>query len=126
MPQVTIIYGTLLVALGLWGKFGVDSGSVTALIPAFFGAPLIVCGLLARNERFLKHAMHVAAMLALVGTLGSFRGLLKLPALLAGEELERPMAVVSQSVMAALSIVFVALCVRSFIQARRARTYAQS
>ena len=49
-------------------------------------------------------------------------GLMGLPALLSGSEVERPAAVVSQSIMAILMAVFVGLCVRSFIAARRARS----
>lgn len=121
MPTITIVYGLLLTLLGLGGYFGSGGASITAMIPAFFGLPLLILGFLARNERFLKHAMHGAAMLALLGLLGSARGTLKLPTLLAGGQLERPQAVIAQSVMAILSLIFLVLCIRSFIQARRAR-----
>ena len=43
------------------------------------------------------------------------------PALLGGQEVARPAAVISQSIMGALTAVFVALCVKSFIDARKAR-----
>jgi hypothetical protein len=46
---------------------------------------------------------------------------MKLPSLLAGQEVARPAAVISQSIMGALTAVFVALCVKSFIDARKAR-----
>ena len=46
------------------------------------------------------------------------QGLLKLPALLSGGEVARPTAVIAQSVMAILMLLFVGLCVRSFINAR--------
>jgi hypothetical protein len=121
MPTITIVYGLLLTLLGLGGYFGSGGASITAMIPAFFGLPLLSLGFLARTERFLKHAMHGAAMLALLGLLGSARGTLKLPTLLAGGQLERPQAVIAQSVMAILSLIFLVLCIRSFIQARRAR-----
>ena len=64
--------------------------------------------------------MHAAVLLALVGFLGSARGLLSLPALLSGAELVRPAAVAAQSITAVLCAVFVGLAVNSFIQARRA------
>ena len=121
MPQVTIGYGLVLLLLGVGGYLGSGGASITALIPAFLGLPLTVLGFLARNERMLKHAMHGAAALALIGVLGTLGGLAKLPALIFGGDVERPQAVVAQSVMALLSIVFIVLCVRSFIAARRAR-----
>ena len=40
--------------------------SLTALIPAFFGSALSLCGVLALDESKLKHAMHVVAMLAVL------------------------------------------------------------
>jgi hypothetical protein len=122
MPAITIIYGTLLVLLGAAGYFGTGATSPTALIPAVFGVPVLLLGLLARAKPGARmHAMHGAVLLALVGFIGSFRGLTKLPALLSGQPVERPTAVAAQSAMALLSIVFVALCVKSFVDARRAR-----
>ena len=51
--------------------------SVTALIPAFFGLPLVVLGFLARSESIRRHAMHAAAALALVGWAGAVFSLLR-------------------------------------------------
>ena len=121
MPTITIIYGALLALIGLLGYFGTGRESVTALIPLFFGIPVIVLGVLARAKPDLrKHVMHGAAGLALLGVLGTARALAKLPALVSGQPLERPTAVLAQNVMAILSLVFLALCVKSFVDARRA------
>ena len=120
MPSVTIGYGTILTTIGLIGYFATGQVSVTALIPAFLGVPATVCGLVARNEHLLKHAMHGAALLALLGLLGTLRSPLQLPALLDGTA-ERPTAVLAQILTLLCSLVFVALSVRSFIAARRAR-----
>jgi hypothetical protein len=92
---------------------------VTALIPAFLGIPIEIAGFAALKEAWRKHAMHVAVLLALLGFLGSARGLVSLPALLTGGEVARPAAVVAQSLTALLCLAFVVLAVRSFIQARR-------
>ena len=122
MARTTMIFGITLVALGVVGYVATDAVSMTALIPAFFGVVLLVAGWLALNEQRRKHAMHAAAMVGVVGFLGAARGLGGLFTLLSGGEVPRPAAVVSQSLMAALMAVFVALCVKSFIDARRART----
>jgi FtsH-binding integral membrane protein len=123
MPKVTIGFGAALVVLGLIGYFGSGAESVTALIPTFFGIILAVLGVVAQNESRRPHAMHAAAALAVLGLLGSFMGLFQLPALISGDtSVERPWAVAVQSVMAVVLAVFVALCVRSFMDARRSRT----
>ncbi|MCP3980943.1 MAG: hypothetical protein GY716_16735 [bacterium] len=118
---MTILYGDLLIALGLVGYLMTDRVSLTALIPVLFGIPLNVLGVLAMRESLLKHAMHGAAMLGVLAFLGSAPALLHLPALLSGAELERPAKVAAQGAMCVLSLIFVALCVKSFIDTRRAR-----
>jgi hypothetical protein len=119
MPQITLILGALLVLIGVSFYVGTGTSSITALIPAFLGVPILVAGGLAFRQGWRKHAMHVAVLLALLGFLGSARGLLQLPALLSGAELERPAAALAQSITALLCVVFVVLAVNSFIRARR-------
>ena len=120
MAKITIGLGFVLIALGLGSYFGTDRESVTALIPAFFGLPLLILGLIARNERRRKTAIHIAVGIGLLGFAGTVRGLMKLPVLLTSSELERPTAVAVQAAMAIVCLVFVLLCVWSFIKARRA------
>ncbi|WP_437875862.1 hypothetical protein [Sorangium sp. So ce513] len=118
MSNVTMGYGALLTALGVGGFAA--TGARTALIPAGFGAVAMGLGLLARQEKYRMHAMHASALVGLLGVLGSAKGLSRLPALLSGGDVERPAAVVAQSLMAVLSAGYVAVCVRSFVAARRA------
>lgn len=116
MPQFTIFIASVLIALGVGGYFGTGRTSVTALIPAFFGLPMLVAGLLALKPALRKHCMHVAAALALLGFAGTAgRGV---PALLDGEGTPG-MAVYMQLAMAAVCLIFVGTCVKSFINARR-------
>ena len=116
MASTTIVFGVLLTLLGIGGYVLAGGVSPTALIPAFFGLPLVVLGFLARSESIRKHAMHAAAALALVGWAGAVFSLMRTPA---GPR--SAIAVFSQSAMVVLTAIFVALCVRSFIAARRAR-----
>jgi hypothetical protein len=120
VPIVTVVFGLVLVALGLWGRFGAPGGqnSITSLIPAFAGAPLVLMGLLALKESYLKHAMHLAAMIGLLGFLAA--GWRLVSTLVEKGKLEGP-AGISVTAMTGLCGVFVALCVNSFIQARRRR-----
>ena len=120
VPSITIALGVTLIVLGLAGYFLTGAVSLTALIPSAFGLVLAICGAIARDPGKRKHAMHAAVVVALLGFLGSARGLLQIGALLNGTA-ARPAAVISQTIMAVVMIAFVALCVRSFIAARRAR-----
>lgn len=120
MPSVTIALGVVLIILGLAGYFLTGAVSVTALIPAFFGLVLAVAGVIARDPGKRKHAMHAAVVVALLGFLGSARGLLQIGALMNGTA-ARPAAVLSQTIMAVLTLVYIVMAVRSFVQARANR-----
>lgn len=115
MAPVTLVYSVLMIALGSGFYLASDKPSVTALIPAFFGGVFLVLGLLARKEHLRKHAMHAASALGLVACLSAVAVLVIRGSTASG------LALTEQTIMALLSAGFVALCVRSFIEARRAR-----
>jgi hypothetical protein len=114
----TIGYGALLAALGVGGFVATGSQHKSALIPAGFGAAAIGLGLLGRGATLRRPALYGAALLGVLGVAGAARGLGKLPALIAGDEVERPAAVIAQSVMAGLSLLHVGVCVRAILKAR--------
>jgi lysylphosphatidylglycerol synthetase-like protein (DUF2156 family) len=122
MARITVVFGILLILLGVVGYFASGQQSWTALIPAIFGAVLAILGGIAAAKPSLnKHVMHVAVLIGLLGLGGSIGGVVKLFKSFGGEPLARPAAVYAQTVMAILMIIYIALCVRSFISARRAR-----
>jgi hypothetical protein len=121
MANTSIGFGLALVLLGLGGYFGTGAQHTTALIPAAAGILLLVFGLLARNPKLRMHAMHGAALIGLLGFFGSVSGIPQLVKLIVGNEIARPAAAVSRSIMAVLCLVFVVLTVRSFVAARIAR-----
>lgn len=126
MPNVAIGFGAVLVALGLWGFLGAeaDRQSVTALIPAFVGGALIVCGAVAYRPALRKHAMHAAATVGLLGFLAGFgRGLMKLGNAISDDPLIHR-APRTALLMGLICLAFVAACVWSFISARRAQRAA--
>ncbi len=117
MPLTAIVCGGLLVVVGLLGYAVSDADHpVTALIPAGCGILLIIPGVIASAQPNLrKHLMHVAAAIGLVGLL------------LAGGRLSMVLArgggstlgMASLAAMALICSVFVVLCVKSFVDARR-------
>jgi len=124
MPNLSMLFGALLVVLGLVGYYipeklgevGPEGTSPTALIPAALGGLLILCGVivtLASNTR--KHVMHVAALLGLIGAAGGL-----MPLMRSKMDFNKASAV-SGIVMIVLCCVFLVLCVRSFVRARIAR-----
>jgi hypothetical protein len=118
MPTKSIIFGTLLILLGVAGYIhGMTTGhaSFTALIPAAVGLVMAILGAAARsNEGLRKHLMHVAVVVALLGFLASAgRLVMKI------SEFTLSVASASQIAMAAICLVFVIMAVSSFTSARR-------
>lgn len=129
MPLKTIIFGVVLILLGLAAYGLSDVKSFTALIPSLFGALFLLCGIIANlRESLRKHVMHVAAALSLIGALaGLGRSAAKIPALLAAQPVEpTTLAVLVQVIFGVLCLGFLILCVNSFIQARRSAGAQQS
>lgn len=147
MAKTTIIFGVLLIGLGIVGYSGgqtetvpaaassgeaaetstVDnapekSKSVTALIPAFVGIALAACGLVALKESFLKHAMHAAAVVGLLGTIaGAGRGAMGLGKFFSGDPSLNQRSFLFVWLMAVICGAFVFLCIQSFRAARKKR-----
>jgi hypothetical protein len=121
MPLLTIVLGILLTLLGVIGYFATGQQSFTAFIPSFFGIVLLLLGALAAKDIARKMLMHIAVGVAVLGLLGSARGVMGLPDLFTQPwaELDRPAAVVSQSVMAVACLIYVIAAVASFVKARR-------
>lgn len=116
MSSTTMLFGVLLTLLGGAGYVLTGAVSPTALIPAWFGLPLVALGYVSRSEAMRKHAMHAAATIALIGCVGALFSLMRAPT---GPS--SAMATFSQAAMVLLTAAFVGLCVKSFKAARRAR-----
>lgn len=118
MSGTTRLFGLILIVLGIASYTLTGRTSITAMIPAFFGAAFLVCAMVARrSDAARKHAMHAAVAIGLIGAIAALvRGV---PGALNGNA-SRP-AVQAQLAMGVLLLVYVALGVRSFIAARKAR-----
>ncbi len=117
MAPIAIGFGVLLALLGAVMYIYTGMLQITALIPAFFGIPLIGLGVLARNDKFRMHAMHGAALLGLVGF--AMPAYMVIAGLIRGDEFT--LAKQEQAAMAVICGVFVGWCVKSFIEVRKAR-----
>jgi len=124
LAKVTVVFAILLIVLGLVGYFGTGAQHATALIPTWYGAALGMFGLLAMSpdEGRRKLFMHVNVTLGLLGFIAvgveSIRGYLH--AKNAGMQPDM-IALASKLTMTGLLLIYVILCVRSFIAARRSR-----
>jgi hypothetical protein len=121
MPTTTILFGVGLIVYGIFLYFTQDSDpkSPTALIPAGFGAALLLFGLVAAfKDALRKHMMHAAAAVGLIGCIGGLAmGVPKLE-WIAGKPAEHPKAVQGQVLLGLLCGIFVLMCVKSFLDAR--------
>jgi hypothetical protein len=124
MAKVTLVFAVLLIALGLAGYFGTGSQYDTALIPVWFGLALGICGFLAisPSEGRRKLFMHINVTIGLFAFLGAAGSAIarSLHAHSLGHAPD-PIALGAQLIMAGLMLIYVILCVRSFIATRRAR-----
>jgi hypothetical protein len=122
MAKITMILALLLVALGLMGYIGTGSVHPTALIPAWIGLPLGIFGFLAisPSESRRKLFMHINVTIALLGFLGGLTEAIRgyVHAKSAGMAPDQ-IALASKLTLAGLLFIYVLLCVRSFIAARR-------
>ncbi len=116
MSKVSIGFGVVLIALGVVGYLAGGASSITGLIPALFGVALVGLGAWGSrgNE---KTPMHIAAVVGLIGFLAPLSRIV--PGLAGGAEMS--IALATNILMFVICGVFVALCVKSFVDARRAR-----
>jgi hypothetical protein len=110
MKITTIAIGLLLMLLGVGSYLLTGGASLTALIPALFGLAIAGLGGLAlASQGPHSRAQFGAILLAILGLLGSLRGLAGLFTLLTGGQVERPGAVVAQALMAGLCLLLLGL-----------------
>ncbi|WP_218143716.1 hypothetical protein [Halohasta litchfieldiae] len=87
--------------------------SITALIPAFFGVLIAILSLVGyRQTDRQRLAAYGIGLLAVLGVLGSTRGIPDIIALLTGGAVDSPIAAVSQGVMIAVCLVLLATVIQ--------------
>ena len=121
MAKVTLVFAALLVILGLAGFLGTGSVHPTALIPTWIGLAMGFGGLLAisKQESRRKLFMHINVTIGLLGFLGSVAEIVR--SMVSSKTLDSTAvaALAAKTAMAWLLLIYVILCVRSFVDARR-------
>lgn len=134
MAKLAMVFGVLVALVGVAGYIATHFWH--ALIPVVLGVLLILLGLVANTEDVKRRmvAMHIAVTVGLLGFLGTIPGLIAMVGFVTGRHQEtanerievgtlsvHKLAAEVQSATSILCLIFVLLCVRSFIAARRAR-----
>jgi hypothetical protein len=121
MAKVTILFGLLLIVLGVVGYVGTGWQAPTALIPTYIGIVFAILGFLARKGSQKKRMlmMHIAVTLGALGFLVTAKSIWDFIQMERGHVFARPIAVEDKAVMSTMLLIYVLLCVRSFIKARR-------
>ena len=122
-PQsISVIYGAILILFAVFVSSASESKSVTSYIPAILGAPILIFGLLSLLlPAKLKLFMHIGALFGLLVFLG---GLSVLGSVFSGTLIEDntlSYANFSRLFMSITGAAYLAICVQSFVFARKQR-----
>ncbi len=123
MAKVTVLFGVLLIILGVVSFIGTGSKFPTSLIPVAFGILLTTFGGMAETPVSKRRMlfMHIAVTVGLLGFLATATSLVQVVQLFKGKLFPYPAAIEEKAAMSLLMLIYVLLCVRSFITARRSR-----
>ena len=109
---LTTLYGLFMVIWALSISFIAESSSITSMIPAFIGLPLVFIGILSMiKPTFRKALMHVAVLIGAIAFLGGldfFRSMFS-----------NYYAGLSKLMLLITGFVYIYFCVQSFIFVRR-------
>ena len=117
MENITMIYGIFLIVWGIGVTILSDSQSITSLIPAIFGLPIIILSFFAKKfpdrKKLLMHIVVLIGLIIFLGGLDLIRGLIQ------GNIFVNLWASSSKFMMIISGLVFTILCIKSFIFNRK-------
>ena len=112
VPKISKIAGGILTAWGVVAYL-LTMTSITAMIPAFMGAPILLMGFLAeKNPEKRKLFMHISVTFGLLAALGGLRILIMLSG-------PYDLAFASHAVLLLVGGVYTFICVKAFIWIRK-------
>ena len=117
MESVSIIYGIFLIIWGVAVSFISGSNSLTSFIPSIFGLPILLFSFLTvklpSKKKLFMHIVVSFGLIVFIGGLDFSRGLIK------GTSFNNIWADTSKLMMLTTGLIFIFLCVKSFIFARK-------
>ena len=122
MARLTILFGIILILLGVLCFMNTGHAHPTSLIPAGIGLVLAICGVLARTTDLKRRglAMHIAATVGVLGFLGTARDIVTYIRMQQGVQVRSVIATEEKAATAVLLLAFTFFCVQNFVQARAA------
>ena len=112
MEFLTTLYGLFMVIWAISISFIAESSSITSMIPAFIGLPLVFIGIVSTiKPTFRKALMHIAVLIGAIAFLGGldfFRSMFS-----------NYYAGLSKLMLLITGFVYIYFCVQSFIFVRR-------
>ena len=117
MENITIIYGIFLVVWGIVVTIFSYSQSITSLIPTIFGLTIIILSFLAKKipnrKKLFMHIVVLIGFIIFLGGLDLIRGLIQ------GNIFVNLWASSSKFMMMISGLLFIILCIKSFIFNRK-------
>ncbi|THE64108.1 hypothetical protein D8Y22_14435 [Salinadaptatus halalkaliphilus] len=114
-PTVGIALGIVLIVVGIAAYVISEFASVTALIPTVFGAVIAALGIVSRQTNRARLATIGIGALALLGVLGSLRGVPDVIALVTGGTADSTVAAVAQGSMILVGLVLLVVAGRDLL-----------
>lgn len=122
MIVITLLVGIVLIVLGVGFYVMTNYVSATALIPAFLGVAIVLCGAFAFKPKLRHHMMHLALVLSLLAIIAfGHRAWIT-----AFSEEGKATTLTELLLSIAVCAGYIALGVRSFLAARRQRKQEQA
>lgn len=115
---VGLTLGGVLIVAGIGAYILSGFVSVTAFIPAIFGAAIAGLSLLGREEKRERTTIYAIGVLAILGVLGSARGVPDIVMLLTGGSVDSVVAPVAQGVMIVVCLILVLAVGRYILDTR--------
>ena len=117
MENIAMIYGIFLIVWGVGVSILSDSQSITSYIPTIFGLPIIILSFFAKKFPYRKKLfMHIVVLIGFIVFLG---GLDFMRGLIQGNIFVNMWASSSKFMMMISGLLFIILCIKSFISNRQ-------
>jgi uncharacterized membrane protein HdeD (DUF308 family) len=121
MSLISILFGVLLVIVGVIGFIATGSYHPRALIPCALGFALILSGLVGRNDHLHHRAMQIAMLVALFGFGGTVTAFAKFGEIVRFGTANNGAAPLAKMTTGFLCAIFLMRCLQSFLDAGLAK-----